>query len=65
MAIVISEKSNANVVRYLINFSLRQYELRQVRRVYLNSLQNTPKAEPNVTTFPKNKTPRSKLTSPR
>ncbi len=30
------------------NFSLRRYEPDQVQRVYLNSFQNTPKANPNV-----------------
>ncbi len=33
------------------NFSLRRYQPDQVQRVYLNSLQNTPKAMANVVFF--------------
>jgi hypothetical protein len=33
------------------NFSLRRYQPDQVQRVYLNSLQNTPKAIANVVFF--------------
>lgn len=34
------------------NFSLRRYQPDQVQRVYLNSVQNTPKAMANVVFFP-------------
>lgn len=42
-----------NYIKNIINkktycFSLRQYELNQVLRVFLNSLQNTSKANPNI-----------------
>lgn len=33
------------------NFSLRQYQLNQVQRDCLNSLQNTPKAKTKLTKF--------------
>lgn len=33
------------------NFSLRRYQPDQVQRVYLNSVQNTPKAMANVVFF--------------
>ena len=47
MAKGFSEK-RTNKGRNDSNFSLRQYQLNQVQRDYLNSLQNTPKAKAKV-----------------
>lgn len=49
MAIEVSWKLDKKYVQETRTYFLRQYELGQVQRDSLNSLQNTPKATANIT----------------